>query len=155
MNVEEALREERVGSLPLTAPVRVSPRTSVRETLRLMREEGVGCVLVCEADRLLGVFTERDVLNKLFGDKPIDTAAVEQLMTPNAASLHPGDTLADAIRLMTENGYRHVPLVEPDGRVAGLVAAKDIVHYIAEHFPVEVVNLPPELHQTFTTKEGA
>src|SRR5262245_30491598 len=67
MTVEEALREERLGSLPLPAPVCVSRGTSLKETLRLMREEGAGCVLVCDADRPVGIFTERDVLNKLIG----------------------------------------------------------------------------------------
>ncbi len=155
MTVEEALKRERVGSLPLQAPVRVGPATTVPQTLEKMRSEGAGCVLVCDGDRLVGIFTERDVLNKLFGKEHRSDLTIDALMTPNARCLHPDDTLAEAIRLMTERGYRHIPLVEKDGRVAGVIAANDIVHYIAEHFPVEVVNLPPELHQTFTTKEGA
>ena len=67
MTVEEALRDERLGSLPLADPVSVSRGTSLGETLRLMRDEGAGCVLVCEDDRPIGIFTERDVLNKLIG----------------------------------------------------------------------------------------
>ena len=120
-----------------------------------MREQGLGCVLVCEGERLVGIFTERDVLNKLIGSGVSETETVDRFMTPQPASLTPRHTLGDAVRLMTEHGYRHIPLLDERGRRAGLVAASDIVNYIAEHFPAEVVNLPPRLNQVFNTPEGA
>jgi CBS domain-containing protein len=153
--IQEALRDERLKSLPLSHPTCVPPALSLRDTLRVMRREQVGCVLVCNGDRLVGIFTERDVLNKLFG-KPVDEdASIERFMTRDPRVLSVEDTLGDAVRLMTEHGYRHIPLVDPAGKRAGLVAARDIVRYIAEHFPAEVVNLPPRLHQSFITPEGA
>jgi CBS domain-containing protein len=155
MTVEEALREERLGSLPLPAPVCVSRGTSLGETLRLMRDEGAGCVLVCEADHPVGIFTERDVLNKLIGSGVSESEAVERFMTPKPACLTPQHTLGDAVRMMTGHGYRHIPLLDERGRKSGLVAARDIVNYIAEHFPAEVVNLPPRLDQMFEKPEGA
>lgn len=155
MTIEEALRKERLRSLPLSNSKCVRLETSLRETLDVMRAERVGCVLVCDGERLVGIFTERDVLFKLLG-RPVDMKdPVERYMTPDPAVLRTGDTLGDAISLMTEKGYRHIPLVDRRGRRVGLIAAHDIVHYIAEHFPVEVVNLPPRLHQNFTTPEGA
>ena len=155
MTIEQALRQEKLGNLPLSRPVSVPPGTSLETTLRLMREQGVGCVLVCDGERLVGIFTERDVLNKLIGSGVSESEAVDRFMTPQPASLTPRHTLGDAVRLMTENGYRHIPLQDERGRRAGLVAARDIVSYIAEHFPAEVVNLPPRLHQVFNTPEGA
>ena len=155
MTIQEALREERLKTLPLSHPACVPPRTPLRETLRVMREEAAGCVLVCDGERLVGIFTERDVLNKVFG-APVDLeAAIERFMTRDPRVLSEDDTLGDAVKLMTEHGYRHVPLVDRRGRGAGLIAARDIVNYIAEHFPAEVVNLPPRLHQKFATPEGA
>ena len=155
MTIEEALKHEPVGRLPLSHPTSVQVGTSLTETLRIMKAEGVGCVLVCEEERLRGIFTERDVLNKLFGRAFDGAAPVERYMTPDPETLRPADTLGDAIRLMTQKGYRHVPLLDARGRSAGLIAASDVVHYIAEHFPAEVVNLPPRLHQHFATPEGA
>ena len=155
MTIEEALRHEQLGNLPLSQPASVPPGTSLETTLRLMREQGTGCVLVCEAERLLGIFTERDVLNKLIGSGVSEREAVDRFMTARPESLTPRHTLGDAVRLMTEHGYRHIPLLDQGGGRAGLVAARDIVHYIAEHFPAEVVNLPPLLHQVFKTPEGA
>jgi CBS domain-containing protein len=155
MTVEEALRDERLGSLPLAAPVSVSRGTSLEETLRLMRDEGAGCVLVCEDDRPVGIFTERDVLNKLIGRGVNEREAVDRYMTPDPACLTPSHTLGDAVRMMTGRGYRHIPLLDERGRKSGLVAARDIVNYIAQHFPAEVMNLPPRLHQKFNTPDGA
>ncbi len=156
MTIEEALKHEHLSSLPTSYPACVNVGTSLAETLDIMREAGVGCVLVCEADdRLVGIFTERDVLNKLFG-RDVDLAdRVENFMTRDPQVLTPDDTLGEAIRLMTEHGYRHVPLCDRNGRRTGMIAAQDIVHYVAEHFPAEVVNLPPRLNQKFATPEGA
>jgi CBS domain-containing protein len=56
--------------------------------------------------------------------------------------------------MMTEQSYRHIPLVDDGGSVVGFVTARDIIVYIAENFPAEVVNLPPELHQTPMRAEG-
>ncbi len=155
MTIEQALRHEQLGNLPLSSPASVPPGTSLETTLRLMREQGVGCVLVCEGERLVGIFTERDVLNKLIGSGVSESESVDRFMTAHPASLTPRHTLGDAVRLMTQHGYRHIPLLDERGRRAGMVAARDIVHYIAEHFPAEVVNLPPSLHQVFNTPEGA
>ncbi len=155
MTVEQALRRERLGNLPVSHPAWVPRGTSLEETLRLMRQEGVGCVLVCEGERLVGIFTERDVLNKLIGRGISEHEPVDRYMTSGPASLTPDHTLGDAVRLMTERGYRHIPILDDKGRRSGLIAARDIVNYIAEHFPAEVVNLPPKLHQTFSTPEGA
>ena len=155
MTIQEALREERLKALPLSHPACVAPGTSLRETLQVMREGQVGCVLICEGERLTGIFTERDVLNKTFGAGVDPGMPIERFMTREPQVLSLDDTLGDAVRLMTEHGYRHLPLVDGHGRRAGLIAARDIVHYIAEHFPAEVVNLPPALHQTFVTPEGA
>jgi CBS domain-containing protein len=155
MTIEEALRHESLGNLPLSSPASVPPGATLETTLRLMREGVAGCVLVCEGDRLVGIFTERDVLNKLIGSGVSESETVDRFMTSHPASLTPRHTLGDAVRLMTEHGYRHIPLLDEQGRRAGLVAARDIVNYIAEHFPAEVVNLPPRLHQVFKTAEGA
>ena len=155
MTIEEALRNERLGNLPLTAPTCVPRGATLALTLRAMRESGAGCVLICEGERVAGIFTERDVLNKIVGCRVDESEAVDRYMTRDPACLTPEHRLGDAVRLMTEHGYRHVPLLPAGGGKAGLVAARDIVHYVAEHFPAEVVNLPPRLHQVFHTPEGA
>ena len=154
MTIEQALRDERLGNLPLSSPACVKRGTSLLETLGLMRQERAGCVLVCEGEKLVGIFTERDVLDKLIGRGISESEPVDRFMTPQPACLRPSDNLGEAVRLMTEGGYRHIPLLDERGHRVGLIAARDIVNYVAEHFPAEVVNLPPRLDQVFNTAEG-
>lgn len=155
MTIEEALRRERLRNLHLPEVVLVPAGTTLKETLRAMRASGGGAVLVARGGKVIGIFTERDVLNKLFQGPMDDTQPVDAFMTERPESLPLDATLGDAVRLMTEHGYRNVPLVDADGRGAGMIAARDIVQYVAEHFPNEVANLPPDLDQEFTTPDGA
>jgi CBS domain-containing protein len=151
----ETLQREKIRSLRLSEPARVGPETSLGETLRAMKASHIGCALVCEEGRVVGILTERDVLNKVAGSSVKHEEPVRRLMTPRPRALRRDDTLGDAIRMMTEGGYRHVPLTDETGRDAGVVCAKDLVEFIAEHFPAEVVNLPPRLHQVSGKAEGA
>ena len=95
------------------------------------------------------------LLDKLIGRGVSESEPVDRFMTRDPACLGPSASLGEAVRLMTEGGYRHIPLLDDRGRRAGLIAARDIVNYVAEHFPAEVVNLPPRLDQVFKTAEGA
>jgi CBS domain-containing protein len=155
MTIEEALRQEKICNLPLRDPAVVTPGTSLRDTLATMRAARGGAVIVCRDGRAVGIFTERDVLNKLFVPAVDEGQPIDRFMTPDPASLPSDATLGEAVRLMTEKGYRNIPLVDPQGRSAGMIAARDIVVYVAEHFPTEVANLPPNLEQDFKSPEGA
>ncbi|HET8946434.1 MAG TPA: CBS domain-containing protein [Candidatus Polarisedimenticolia bacterium] len=155
MTIEEALRRERLRALRLEPPVTVSSGTPLGQGLLAMREAGGAAVLVLKEGRTIGIFTERDVLNKLFPGCVDESLPIDRFMTPDPAGLTLDATLGEAVRLMTEHGYRNVPLQDRDGKSAGLVSARDVVQYVAEHFPTEVANLPPGLNQRFVTKEGA
>lgn len=155
MTIEEALRRERLRALRLDTPVSVPSGTSLGESLRTMRDAGGAALLIQKDGRTIGIFTERDVLNKLFPGTVDDKLPIDRFMTPDPASLTLDATLGEAVRLMTEHGYRNVPLSDQEGKSAGLLSARDVVEYVAEHFPAEVANLPPGLNQQFATKEGA
>lgn len=148
------LTEERIRALRLSEPARVSPDTPLSETIKAMRLAAIGCAVVCEGRKVVGILTERDILNTVVGADVDTRLPVKEFMTSKPGTLSPTDTLAEAIRFMTAKGYRHIPLVDEQGRDAGIVCAKDIVEYIAEHFPAEVVNLPPRLHQVMRRQEG-
>ena len=155
MTIEETLRRERLGSLPLSRPTCVNASTSLEETLRVMQPEGIGAVLVCDGEKLVGIFTERDVLFKVFPGKVDLRQPIEKFMTPDPKVLSTEDTLGDAVRLMTESGYRNIPLQDEQGRRAGMITTREIIKYVAESFPEEVVNLPPHPDQPFLAPEGA
>ncbi|HEV8119400.1 MAG TPA: CBS domain-containing protein [Candidatus Polarisedimenticolia bacterium] len=155
MTIEEALRLERLGNLLPAASVSVAEGATLREALAAMRAAGGAALLVCRDGRAVGIFTERDVLNKLYEGEVDDRAPIDRFMTPNPAALTVEATLGEAVRLMAERGYRHVALEDRNGRSVGCLSSHDIVRYVAEHFPTEVANLPPGLRQDFATPEGA
>ena len=125
--------------------VTVPPGTTIGQAARIMKDHRVGCVLVEDGGKLIGIFTERDILTKLVGTG-YDPAkvAVDGVMTRNPETLTPEDPIAFALQQMSVGGFRHVPLVDPDGHPVGILSVKDIVDYLAEHFPQEILNIPPE-----------
>ena len=136
--------QEPISVLPFVPPISVARGVTVAEAVRLMQENHVGCVLVEEAGRLVGIFTERDVLNKMMGSArdPAQTA-VETVMTADPEALPVDAAISFALNLMSEGGFRHLPLVDEARRPVGMLSVKHIVNYLAELFPEEVLNLTP------------
>jgi CBS domain-containing protein len=136
--------------------VTVAPDTTVGEAARLMRQHRIGCVLVEEAGRLVGIFTERDILIRLVGTG-YDPAAVrvDGVMTRDPETLTPDDPLGFALRMMSVGGFRHVPLTNREGKPVGILSVKDVVDFLVEHFPEQVLNLPPEPGVHATRPDGA
>jgi CBS domain-containing protein len=121
-----------------------------------MNESGVGCVLVEDNGRLCGIFTERDVLTKVVGQPvDLDREPVERFMTPDPECLSPDDRVSYALNKMAVGGFRHIPLVDDEGRPAGVVSMRNIVDYMVELFRTEVLNLPPLPRQVSRAREGA
>ena len=80
---------------------------------------------------------------------------IRDFMTPNPTVLSPEDSVFDAIQLMDEHGYRNIPVVEGDGRLAGSLPVSKVVEFLAESLPQEVLALPPRGEQHFTAADGA
>jgi signal-transduction protein with cAMP-binding, CBS, and nucleotidyltransferase domain len=136
--------------------VAVSRQASIADAAHVMRETGTGCVLVEEHGKLVGILTERDILQKLVGTgyDPARTG-VSGVMTPNPESLTPDDPIAFALQRMSVGGYRHIPLVDEQGHPVGILSVKDVVDFLVEHFPREILNIPPEPGRHARTPEGA
>jgi CBS domain-containing protein len=102
-----------------------TPGTSVRAACCLMARHQCGSVLVVERDRLLGIFTQGDLVRRVLaaGLDPNLTLLVE-VMTKEPDTIRPRDSVDEAIRRMDEYGYRHLPVVER-GKVTGMVALCD------------------------------
>jgi CBS domain-containing protein len=155
MDLAKNLRIDSVSRLHPTAPLRVAPSQSVAEAVSLMREYGVGCLLVCQGERVVGIFTERDLLRRvLAAGKPL-TLSIATCMTPDPVVVHPKEPIAAAVRRMVDGGYRHLPVVDDQGRPLGVLSVKRIMHYLVEHFPATVYNLPPDPGMVPQEREGA
>ena len=152
-----SLTDERLRVLSRRQPVTVAPGTSLADCVRAIQRSGTGdSVFVVDADgRLVGVLTERDVFGRLVGGD-IDLAQpVETLMTSQPRTLDLEQTIRDAIELMQTGRYRNVPVIDDAGRLAGVVRQSDLLKYLAESFPEELLNLPPRPHQRLRAPEGA
>jgi len=155
MELAKTLKRELVRHLSLPDPIILSEETPITEAIKQMQEARRGCVLIGKAGKLVGLVTERDILVKYIGSDSDTFFTLKEVMTASPTTLDPDVSLEKAIQVMTEGGYRHVPLVDAENHILGLVTAPNIVSYIAEHFPAEVFNLPPRLEQKMESPEGA
>jgi CBS domain-containing protein len=150
------LADERLRVLSRRQPVTVLPGAPLAECIRAIQRTGTGdSVFVCDATgRLTGVLTERDIFSRIVGGRVDLAQPVERLMTTDPHTLDLDDTIRDAIVLMQTGRYRNVPLVDASGYLVGVVRQSDIIKYLAESFPEELLNLPPRLHQRMKAPEG-
>jgi CBS domain-containing protein len=145
---------QRLQELPLVEPAIVSPFTSVRTAVEMMRAGAGPCVLAVDGGQLAGIFTERDVLTKCMEDgfdwdQPLEKA----VLTKKPRTIEATRTVAEAIATMQQHHYRTLPVVEGE-RVVGLVRLGDLLKDLAEAYPEDVLNLPPRPHQVMERPEG-
>lgn len=108
----------------------ISPSASVAVAVRQMNERGIGSLLVMDGDRLIGIFTERDVLVRVVGAGRDPTqAAVSDLMTTRVLTIEPDTTVEEAMRIMTERRCRHLPVVDDD-QIVGLISIGDLTRWL-------------------------
>ncbi|MCC7380942.1 MAG: CBS domain-containing protein [Deltaproteobacteria bacterium] len=140
----EDLLEEPVERLGLMPPICVEPSAMIADVVAGMAERNQGCVLVTRNGVLVGVFTERDVVRRVFGKLAPEKTPVGEVMTKSPEAIAFFHTIAFALNKMTVGGFRHVPVVDKDNRPVGVISVKDIVAFFAEHFPSRVLNVPPD-----------
>jgi len=117
----------------LTAP----PETTVERAAQLMAKRNVGAIVVVEDRRLVGIFSERDVVFRVVarGGDP-RTTRLADVMTRAPLAIDPDKTYGHALLIMHENGFRHVPVVEK-GKPVGIVSSRNALDPEMEEFVVE------------------
>ena len=107
-------------------PLKLSPSCSVKDACRKMRDNRVGSVLVIdEQQSLLGIFTGRDAVARVLAEgKSAARTHLADVMTANPTTMTPQETAIDALRLMWDGGFRHIPIVEK-GKILGVVSRGD------------------------------
>jgi CBS domain-containing protein len=155
-----SLSTETVMAAYPETPLIVAPDASVGEVLGLMRAQKTGSVLVCDGGKLAGIFTDRDALrwmaSQAGGGPTVDAnAPISQLMTVDPKSLPADTTVGVAIQQMSVGRYRHVPIVDDKQCPSGVASVYGIVHYLVDHFPQTIYNLPPQPGQVPAEREGA
>lgn len=155
MELTRNLMVESVSRLNPPRPLCVDAAEPVSAAVAVMRRERIGCLLVVEGEELVGIFTERDLLKKILACGEPLTTPLSAVMTARPVSVNVLDSIRTAVERMQTGGYRHVPVVDEGNRPVGVLSAKRIIRYLAEHFPTTVYNQPPDPHRVPETEYGA
>lgn len=146
-------RRDKVSLMETDDYVCIEPSDPLSKALEVMKQDEGGCAVICERGRVVGIFTERDVLTKILGE-PVDmNDPVSKWMSPVVSTLSPDATIGDAVAMMTEKSFRNIPLVK-DGQLAGSISVFDVISYLAESYPKETMNLPPNSDQVMESEHG-
>lgn len=152
---EEEIQTKPIRHLALDPVVCIDSGTPLENVLNRMREDHSSCVLICDNEsRCIGIFTERDYLNKVLNSQTDRSRPIDEFMSSQPKMLSSDDTVGRAIGIMNEFGYRNIPLVDATGRCAGLLQIRNIIQFLAELYPAEVLNVQPR-RETFQQPDGA
>lgn len=117
---------------------KIAPTASVCDAAKLMASSRVSAVLVTEGERLVGIFTERDLTARVVAaDRDPKTTHLMEVMTPRPDTLRPDDSPMNALDLMRRRHYRHLPVVE-GGRVVGMVSIRDLYAFVKDQLEKDV-----------------
>ena len=105
----------------------ISPSSSVKDAAKKMNENKIGCLVVTDEKKVVGIVTERDILEKVTAlDKTPSRVSVSAIMTSKVITTKPNEFLDDAVYLMIKNKIKKLPVIE-DGELAGMITSTDIV----------------------------
>lgn len=137
--VQHSIMLDPITTLHSPVPECVSVNASLAEVVEHMRQTNIGYVLVTDGDgKLAGIFTERDLLCKVAGQvTDLNAVPISKLMTPNPATLKATEPLKHALFLMAHNGFRHIPLVDEEGKPHAITTVRHTVEYIERISPTE------------------
>jgi CBS domain-containing protein len=140
-NLPGPKRGEKIQKVMLTEPISelvtgkdllvCADDDSVRQIIQVMHDEHKDCVLVFKKRKLVGIISQRDILLRVAGKHPdISKVKAADVMTPNPEFVRPEDPIAFVVSKMAMGGFRHVPVMNPDGTPMSIVSIKDVLIYL-------------------------
>lgn len=132
--MERSIMVHPVSVLAIKAPVSVAPTATVRSAVDAMIRNKIGCVLVIDGTSLIGIFTERDALNRISPQPEALDRPISEYMTHSPETLRTGDSIAYALHSMSMHGLRHLPVVDAEGRAVSIISIRDVLRLLAVRF---------------------
>jgi CBS domain-containing protein len=120
-----------VGEIMTSDVLTVDPSDTIGETAQKMVERGVSSAVVSDYGTLIGIVTERDLTRAVAGRVHTSEARVREWMTSDPITLGPDASAEEAAKIMLDNGFRHVPIVD-EGRAVGIVSIRDVARWSTE-----------------------
>ena len=115
----------RIARTPL---VTVRPFATVMEAVRTMDQENIGAVAVAQGNALVGMFSERDLMRVVSARRDPEQTLVRDVMTSPVEVIHRDSTADEALKIMDEKHIRHLPIVDRDGTLAGMISMRSLLH---------------------------
>jgi CBS domain-containing protein len=153
--VDDIFQTDPISALGLPLPVSIGHDASVGAALAAVQKHGMGYVLVVEDGRPVGMMSEREVLMRIVARDVKYDQNVDAFISHAPETLTAREPIAKAVQMMNEMGERNIPIVDDDGRAVAVLRTADLIHFLAEAFPAQVLNLPPRPHQLIPEPEGA
>jgi predicted transcriptional regulator len=152
--VKGTFETDPISALALPAPVAIGIDASIGAALAAVQSKAQGYVLVVEGGRPRAIMSERDVLMKIVARDIKYETNVMEVASRIPVTLTAGETIARAVKIMIADGVDYIPIVANDGKATAVLRAVDVMHFLAEAFPREILNLPPRPNQTLPRPEG-
>jgi CBS domain-containing protein len=151
---ERRLKEKKIGEIINPRLIQATPAISVERAVEIMRENNSAYIVIADKKRVVGMFTESDLSQKIL-NKDVDWARpVSEFMSLDPVVLRQDDTVGHAIDLMAEYDCYHIPLVNEKQELVNVLSVRTLVRFLAEFYPAEVYNIPPNPHQIASRAEG-
>ena len=141
MSMVDQLANTEIADLMHGSPVSVPSSENLGNVVDTMKDR-FGAMLVVDDGKLTGIFTERDVMDRVDLAGDWRQIPVGEVMTRQPKTLKPSSTLSETISMMSKGRFRHVPVVDGD-ELVGIVSIRDVMTHAVERFPKDFLNLPP------------
>lgn len=137
-DLERSLCEDDMSVFKTTPIATIAPSATLEEALTMMDELGVACLMITADQRLMGVLSERDVLNRFTdGYDKNKSRPVSEFMTVEPSCVHETGHPAQALNLMAVGGFRHVPILNEDEQLVGVLGPRRVTKYIQKYFDAQ------------------
>jgi CBS domain-containing protein len=135
---------EPIGKVDLQTPAIVPSGTSIIDSVREMKNNHIGCVLVVDAKKkLIGILSNGDLMHNFVGTTLTGDTPVDEIMTTNPASVQTSLTVQEALEIFDSSRFRHLPVLK-GSKIEGILSVRGLMTFISEHLPHQVMNLPPD-----------
>jgi predicted transcriptional regulator len=152
--VKGTFETDPISALGLPPLVSVTTHATVGQALSAVQKHGQGYVLICEDGRPRGIMSQREVLMKIVARDVKYDSNVMDFSSRIPVTLMSNERISRAIKLMISEGVDIIPIVDTAGKATAVVRTIDVIHFLAQAFPEQLLNLPPQPHQTLPKPEG-
>ena len=155
--IAKAIRlTDNISSIGIKKAILKDEDASLQSAIESMQSSHSSCILIINDNKIIGIFTERDVITKVVAKNlDLENEKICNYMTNNPETLHSDDSIAFALNKMTSGGFRHIPIVNTKSKEIYVISMQDIINSIGDFYFDDIVNLPPKPLRSTSQREGA